>query len=160
MVKERQAENNHKEFVMPPMPDGLFSELSERASRKDNKLSKSVRTHIRRLKQEGRFAQALAVRKSVVSSRESRLGRQYLSQAKARGMLNGTLRELLATDDEEREAELELRAIWLLEITGEIDSEERVRELEESLDSKADQLRAYLESKLPEIRDEMVRLKT
>lgn len=116
---------------------------------KEPRLPRSIRKYIRELKAEGRWEEAMEIAQRV---RENKLQKR---EEKARKELNRTILELLTTDDPEVEGEKEIRAIWLLEAAGVINSEERLEELLESLDTKAPQLKDLLEQRLVEIRDEV-----
>lgn len=142
-------------FEMPPMPEDLEKLWEE----KDMRLPKSIRKYIRRLKNEGRLDEAELTRKKTLEAKRGKYGDPLvLKQVKARRALDRSIYNLLTTEDPEIEAELEIRTIWLLELTGEIDSSERTQELLEAIDSKAPLLREYLEERMPEIRDEVSKL--
>lgn len=116
---------------------------------KEPRLPGSIRKYIRDLKAEGRWEEAMEVAQQV---RERKAQKR---EEKAREELNRTILELLTTNDPEVEGEKEIRAIWLLEAAGVINSEERLEELLESLDTKAPQLKDFLDKRLAAIRDEV-----
>lgn len=117
------------------------------------KLPKSISTYIRRLKAEGKWVEAM----SVAQQEREKKGRikRRTRQEKAREELNKTVRELLETNDPEIEAVMEIRGIWLLEAAELINPEERLMELLESIDTKAPQLKTFIEGRLVRIREEV-----
>lgn len=151
MVAEQESR-----FEMPPMPKDLEQLWEE----KERRLPKSVRKYIQRLKNEDRLVEAKLVRAKTLEAKGAKYGHPpVLNQTKARRALDRSIYELLTSEDPHAEAELEVKIVWLLEITGEINSEERISELSQAIDSKAPFVQEYLEHRAPQIRDEMAKLK-
>jgi len=128
----------------------FFKELEESFTVKELRLSKSVRKHIRGLKEAGQWEQAFAIRRQAIERKSEKV-----LVGKANDELNETLTELLTTKSPKKEAELEIKAIWLLYALGDIETaEERNRELLSSLDAKPEGVQNYLEERLAVIRDQ------
>lgn len=115
---------------------------------KETRLPKGLRIYVRRLKEWEVWDKVKAdkvVEKRTAPSREER----------ARKELHRTISLLLQADDPKVEARLEIKSIWLMQAAGVINSAERMEDIIESIDSKAPQLKAFLEGKLAAIRDEV-----
>lgn len=124
-------------------------ELGSLKDQRERRLPKSIRTYIRRLKADGQFEKAMAVAQEV---RERKL---QARQQNAERELYRSVRELLETEDPQVQAVEEIRAIWLLYASGVIDSDEKTAELLVTLDSKSPDLKAFLEGRLTDIREEL-----
>lgn len=112
-------------------------------------LPKSIRDYIRRLKADGQLKKALEISDKV---RESKSRKR---EERAQEELRLTIFKLLETEDSLVQGEYELKALWLLEASGIINSEERLKDLLESLDSKAPALKEHLEKRLVAIREQV-----
>lgn len=130
-------------------PGITLEELGSLADQKELRLPKSIRAYIRRLKADGQFERAMAVAREV---RERKLKER---QQNAEKELYRSIRELLETKDPQVQAVEEIRAIWLLYASGVIDSDEKTAELLVTLDSKSPDLKAFLEGRLIDIREEL-----
>lgn len=124
-------------------------ELGSLKDQREQRLPKSIRTYIRRLKADGQFEKAMAVAQEV-RGRKLQAGQQNAERE-----LYRSVRELLETEDPQVQAVEEIRAIWLLYASGVIDSDEKTAELLVTLDSKSPDLKAFLEGRLIDIRKEL-----
>lgn len=114
---------------------------------KEPRLAKGIRAYIRALKRSGNFEQAIrdeAVREKITTKRD-----------KAVHELNQTIRGIIETEDPLVQAESEVRAIWLMSSVNILNSDERIQNILEVLDSKETELKEQLESNLPTIRKEV-----
>lgn len=139
-------EQNEMQLPRPKDLDFLFDQKGPR-------LAPSIRRHIRHLKSQGKLELALSI-STTERERKAQMAEEMM-QSRARNELRKTTRALLETDDPQIEAEQEIRAIWLLAVCGELNSQERTEELIQALNTKAPTLQAVIEGKLPEIRDEV-----
>lgn len=115
---------------------------------KEPRLPKSIREHIARLKSQGEPELASRVRRASV---EEKLARKQRTMSEE---LERVIYKLLETTDERIQAEFEVRAMWLLNVTGQIDSQRRRQEITELLDSRAPHVIEYIQGRMPQIRDE------
>lgn len=127
-----------------------LAELDRELARKEVRLPKSLRIHIRGLKAKGKWEEAMRV---GMQAREQK--RQMRREELIQTRLYRCIATLLRTQDSGIEATNELRAIWLLSAGGIITPKERREGIVEALGSKAPELQEYLEGKLPQIRDEV-----
>ncbi len=123
-------------------------ELDLKLQAKEERLPKSIRTYIRRLKEEGRWEEAVRFREFVIKQKKTR-------QEIAVDELHKTIKEVICEQDPVKEASGEIKIIWLLNATGEIDQQGRREEIINIFDSQPQSLQAVLEKVLPKIRDEM-----
>lgn len=131
------------------LQDWGLKDLEGRLSVKEIKLPKGVRAHIRRLKESGEWEKAMGVRKQEV---EKKLKSK---QERAWDELNKTVRSIIVVDDDEVQAQLELKALWLFNVLGEMSSQDRIKSIIELLDSKSPALKEAMEEKMVSIRDSM-----
>ncbi len=122
--------------------------------KKEPRLPKSVRTYIRRLKQDGNLQQALTVRETAIKTKRTR-------DQKAQDELDKTVSEMLITQNPNLEASRTVKTIWLLYATGDLTQKQRNDEINDflnSLNNKAPEIVSYLDTVLPNIRDEVIPL--
>jgi hypothetical protein len=132
--------------------DGAPEDLEGLVAHKEVKLPSGIRKYIRRLKAEGRLEEAMSV------GRQTRQNKSQRREDKARAQLHQSIFDLLTTDDPETDGVTTIKAIWLLYATGEIDPDERLEELQASLDAMTSPIRAQIEARLVEIRDQTTSL--
>lgn len=133
-----------------PEPVADLEEILRRVTEKEPRLGRGLRIYIARLKKEGRFEEALRI---AYTRRQEKITGRYGEAEKALGV--GILGIIDDQNDENAKALHELRAIWLVAAMGILNRDARVAEIEDLLDSKGPNLRAFLEGKLLGIRDEM-----
>jgi hypothetical protein len=113
------------------------------------RLPRGVRKRIRQLKQSGYLEEAMELRRRA---REKK--RPLLKIQKARAMLYDTVEEIFESDDPGKLAETQIRAVWLMQASGLITSEERIGSLMEIIDSsKKDGLDPEIEILLTKARN-------
>lgn len=131
-------------IVTPPR------DLERLVTQKEPRLPQGIRKYITRLKAEGQWEKAMEVAREAKEQKFKI--REGISEV---DLLHLTIRQILETDDPTTQAEQEVRAIWLLYATGVIGSKEKTDELLATLDSKSPDLKAFLEGRLSDIRDEL-----
>lgn len=137
-------------------PSESLKQLEKELGTKEPRLPSSIRKYIRALKQAGRWDEAMEIRNRLY---KQTLGRKSKTrEERAEEELNRTIKQILITQDPQVQAENEAKAIWLLNVTGVINKEERMQELLALLDSKADNLKDFLEGRLGEIRDQALKI--
>lgn len=124
---------------------------------KDPELPSSIKKYIRRLKEADRWDIAMGVRQEEMEKAKKKRGIETREQ-RARKELDRTIRQILETDDPQLQAEDEVKAIWLLDISGGINQEERIQDLLSILDSKAPELKEFLEGRMFEIREQALKV--
>jgi len=117
--------------------------------KKEERLPKGIRAYIRRLKETGDWDKAVGFRED--SLRKRALDRQ----GRAKRELNKTIVNLLQSDDPIEQGKDEVKAVWLMYAAGILQSDQKVSDILEILDSKAENLKRELEENLPAIRDEI-----
>jgi len=123
--------------------------LEELINQKEPRLPNGLRRHIRDLKATGQLEKVMTV------TDEGRERKYQTRQQRAENELKLSLRKIFETEDPQIQAIEEIRAIWLLHASGTITSAEKTEALLSTLDSKAPDLKAYLEGRLLDIRDEL-----
>ncbi len=142
------------QVIQEDLPQTLTKEeLEQLLAVKEPKLPKSIRRYIQRLKQVGMWDVAMGVRAQEMEKAKKKR-KDKTKEQRARKELDRTIKQILETDNPQVEAENELKAIWLLDIIGGMDQEERMENLLALLDSKAPELRSFLEENMARIRDE------
>jgi len=131
----------------------VIKELEHSFEEKEERLPKSISTYIRRLKEAGRFEDAMLVREEAIEKR-----RKMTRPQRAAEKLNDTVKLLLETDNPQLQSVCEVSAIWLLNVAGVIDDRQRMEELRSTLDSKAPELTVFLDEKLVEIRERALKI--
>lgn len=129
-----------------------LEELEKLMVKKETRLPKSIRAHIRNLKASGLWKQAMEI---AERERGKKIEKIKARERSAEQELHRSIRTILETDDPQIQAVEEIRSIWLLQASGVINSDEKVEELIEILDSRSSDLKAYLEGRLPDIREEI-----
>lgn len=124
---------------------------------KEPRLPKSIRRYIQRLKQAGYWEVAMGFRAEEMKKAKKKRGIETREE-RARKELFRTIRQIIETDDPQVEVEGELKAIWLLDVSGAINQEERLQELRDLLDSKAPELQAFLAENMIRIREQTTRI--
>lgn len=119
---------------------------------KGPRLSVGVRRHIRWLKQEGRWEEA------VKSAREAREKKGETRRRNLVVELHKALLNAVEAEDPKVQAEEEVRFTWLSQITGFIDQSQRTEEITEILTSRGPEIEEYLVPRLPHIRDEFPKI--
>lgn len=133
-------------------PKITLEELEQLLEKKKLRLPKSIRAHIRTLKSEGRWEQAMRI---AAIEREKKEKKIEVKRRSAERELYQSIGLLLETEDPQIQGVEEIRAIWLLHASGVIDSDEKTKELIDILDSRTPDLKAYLERRLLDIRVEL-----
>lgn len=123
-------------------------ELDLKLQAKEDRLPKSIRSYIRRLKEEGKWEEAIKYRESINRQRRTR-------QEAAVEELHQTIKDVICEDDPLKEATGEVKIVWLLSATGVIGKEGRKEEILNILDAQPKKLQPMLEQALPQIRDDM-----
>ena len=124
-------------------------ELDAKLQAKEPRLSKSIRTYIRRLKESGKWDEAVRLREAMVTRRNTR-------QKLVADELHKTLAEVICTEDPVKEAAGEIKIIWLMNAANIIPtSQERNTEIIEILESRPPELQPQIEALMPRIRDEV-----
>jgi hypothetical protein len=130
-------------------PPITLEELEGLIEKKEPRLPKSIRIHIRNLKASGQWEQAMEIA-------ERERGKKIEARRRnAELELYKSIRTILETDDPQIQGVQEIRTIWLLHASGVIDLDEKIEELTSILDSKSPDLNAYLEGRLLDIREEL-----
>jgi hypothetical protein len=132
-MKERRNENCEDKF-------------EAKLQAKEERLPKSIRTYIRRLKEDGKWEEAVRFRETITKQRRTR-------QEFAAEELHKTIAEVICEDDPLKEATGEVKIVWLLNAVGILGTESRKEEILGILDSQPEQLQPLLEQQLPGIRD-------
>ena len=123
--------------------------IEDYLQKKEERLPKGIRAYIRHLKETGDWNEA-------VGFREDFLRKRVLDkQGRAKRELDETIVKLLQSDDPIQQAEDEVKAVWLMYAAGILQSDQRMSDILEILDSKAGNLKRELEENLPAIRDEI-----
>jgi hypothetical protein len=86
------------------------------------KLPAGIRKHIRNLKEEGRFEEAVRFRRESIT-------RKIVPKKLLENMTNSTLRELIISNSPEIQALSALKLTWLLNVSGLISDSEREADL-------------------------------
>lgn len=131
----------------------IIRELEDSFEKKEKQLPGSIASYIRTLKRTERFAEAMLEREQAIEKR-----RRLTRPQRAAEKLNDTIKELLETNDPRVQSTCEVKAIWLLNVAGVIDNQHRLEELRDTLDSKAPELKTFLDDRLVQIREESVRI--
>lgn len=127
-------------------PDEQFETLLQK---KDKRLSKSTRAHIRNLKKEGRLDEANRVRTRSIEGR-------YQRDQQTLNALDESVTQLLTTDNPKVEIKEGIRIVWLLSKSGQISEiDQRTDEINEIVDATEPELIDYAEQILPQVRDEV-----
>lgn len=127
-------------------------DIDQLFQKKEERLPNSIAKYIRLLKQSEKWEEAIAFRENFVATKVSN------RRERAEKELNQTIIELLETNDPAVQANKEVRAVWLMFAAGVLQSDERVKNILEILDSKGGELKQQLEENLPAIRDEIKHL--
>lgn len=128
----------------------LGQELSKSLEAKEVRLPSGVRRHIRRLKEEGRWEEAMSLRRQEAGKKTDRT-----REGKLQDLLNQNIKDLMLAKNPNQEAALTIEAIWLLEKKGEIEPEERFSNLMEVLNNTGVGLE---EEQLVLIRDKIAKI--
>lgn len=131
----------------------IIKELERSFKKKEEQLPNSIASYIRRLKQSEKFGEAMLEREREIEKR-----RRMTRPQRAAEKLNDTIKLLLETNDLQIQSACEVKAIWLLNIAGVIDDRQKLQDLRDLLDSKAPELRAFLDDRLVQIRDESLKV--
>lgn len=129
---------------------------------REPRLSKSVRSHVRRLKKQGRFPEAIMI---AQAARQDKDGRKLHSIEEE---INRNVRIILQSDDSKERTIAEIKAIWLYHMTEQMEKEmkkerksqyevvkERWNEILETLNSQAPDIQAYVKGQFQAIREEL-----
>ncbi|MFZ5933101.1 MAG: hypothetical protein ACOYT7_03465 [Patescibacteria group bacterium] len=127
--------------------------LERSFEKKEKQLPHSIAVYITRLKQSERFEEAMFEREQAIEKR-----RRLTRPQRAAEKLNDTIKLLLETNDPQVQAVCEVRAIWLLNVAGVIDDRQKLEDLRATLDSKGPELKAFLDDRLVQIREESLRV--
>ena len=128
--------------------------LEKKLRAKELRLPRRVAAHIRDLKQQGRFEEAMSLRKRIIDQKTTR----YKKQRAAVEELHRNIHEMICTDDLVEEAVGNIKIIWLFNATGDIQTtDERNREIIEILNLVPSEFQPKVEARMPAIRDEMVK---
>lgn len=118
---------------------------------KESKLPKSTRAYIRKLKESGKWDEAVKFRQRVVQERRNRT-------EIATEELHKTIAEVICQDDPVKEAAGEIKITWLLNAVGEIETtQDRNKEILEILDATPSEFQPRVEQLMPSIRDEVTK---
>lgn len=120
---------------------------------KELRLPVGVRRRIRRLKEQGMQEKAIGYRRGEVEKAiRKRKGKTKMQ--KAEEILDETIKQIVESDDPEKQGESLATATWLADFVGESTAEERAEDL-----SKILQEHPELEGKLSSIRDKVLEIK-
>lgn len=118
---------------------------------KEPRLPKSTRAYIRKLKESGKWDEAVKYRQRIVQERRNR-------QDLATEELHKTIAEVICEENPVQEAAKEIKITWLLNAVGVIETtRERNQEILEILDSQKPEFQPQVEALMPGIRDEVTR---
>lgn len=123
-------------------------------SQKNERLPKSVRKYIRRLKEAGKWEEAMGF---AQEARVKKNDRRNPRSVRVYEVLNHTVRDILVTEDPQKQAEEEIRAVWIMFQGRLLDQNERSNELKAILDSKPPEIQKVLGPKISQIRNEVLR---
>lgn len=128
--------------------------LEKKLRDKEPRLPRRVAARIRKLKQEGKFEEAMSLRRRIIGQKIARNEKR----AAATEELNKTIHEMICTDDLVKEAAANIKITWLFNALEEIQTpEERNMEILEILGSVPSEFQPKVEALMPGIRDEVVR---
>lgn len=142
----------NSETISFPGPVVELGRILRRVTEKEPKLAHGLRDYIARLKREGRFEEAMRI---AHAKRQEKIMARHDEAEKA---LQQEILAIAEAETEEDQGIHEIRAIWLVSALNTHQDnylEVRKREIEETIDSKGPNLRAFLEGNLIDIRDEM-----
>jgi len=151
---------NEREFETGIPRDSIDNNLDDESlvtSLKKVRLPKSVRIHIRRLKESGQLEEAIRIRKLAIGKRN--VSRSALE--KAHKELVETAVDVVTNDDPAEVAKRSIQMLWLLSATGQVHPKDRTEEMREFLDALQEthpQILLKVEPSLPEIRDSVIKL--
>jgi len=131
----------------------IIRELERSFEKKEEQLPNSIASYVRRLKQSEKFEEAMLEREREIEKR-----RRMTRPQRAAERLNDTIKLLLETNDPQVQSVCEVRAIWLLNVAGVIDDRQKLQDLKDVLDSQAPELKAFLDDRLVQIRDEALKV--
>mgnify|MGYP001566967931 CR=1 FL=1 len=136
-----------------PITDCTSSlKLDAKLKAKEPRLPRRVAAHIRTLKQEGMFDEAMRYRERIIGQKKAR----YERLQSATDELHKTIREMICTDDPVKEGAANIKITWLFNAVGQITStDERNREILEILNSVPSEFQPKVEELMPAIRNEV-----
>jgi len=140
------ADSTGQQVDKKPQIDCTGSQLDKKLRAKEERLSNGIRKYIRRLKESGRWDEAIKL--GQIKREEKRNRRDFAAEE-----LEKTLTEVICQDDPLEEASGQIKVMWLLSAVGIMTVDERKKEMISFLNSVPQEIQAPLEKKLLVIRD-------
>lgn len=126
------------------------SQLEKKLQTKEVRLAPSIRKYIRRLKQSGKWDEAIKL--GQIKREQKRTTFEYATEE-----LDKSITEIICTDDPVEEAAKQIKTVWLLNATGELSQKEREDEMERIFSGIPAEVQTSLEERMPAIRDAVKR---
>lgn len=140
------ADSTSQQVDNKPQVDCTGPQLDKKLRAKKERLSPGIRKYIRRLKESGRWDEAIKLGQIRRDEKRNRI-------EVAAEELEKTITEVICEEDLLKEASGQIKVIWLLNAVGVLSTDERREEMISFLNSVPQEIQTPLEEKLPAIRD-------